>query len=409
MFSHFFITRPRFAFVISIVIVLAGLISLQVLPIAQYPEITPPQVQVEASYPGASAEVVEATVATLIETQVNGVEDMLYMSSTSANDGSYTLIVTFAVGTDPDMAAVNVQNRVALATPQLPEEVTRQGVSVKKQSTNILLVLSLFSPNDTYDELFLSNYASINIRDVLARVPGVGEAMIFGAKDYGMRLWLDPDRMASLGITTSDVSNAIRDQNIQAAAGQVGQAPSAPEQQFQYTLQTRGRLAEVSEFEDVIVRANPDGSMVRIGDIARVELGAQSYAAFGRLNGAPSVNLAIYQLPEANALEVAEGIKAAMVRLAQRFPDDIEYTIPYDNHPVYQRLPGRAGGDLVHRPGFGDLRGLRLSPGLALHPDPSARDPGLSDWHLRRAQRPGVLHQHRDPVRLGASHRHRGG
>lgn len=330
MFSHFFINRPRFAFVISIVIVLAGLISIQALPVANYPEITPPQVQVQASYPGASAEVVESTVATLIEAQVNGVEDMLYMSSSSANDGSYTLTVTFVVGTDTDIAAVNVQNRVALATPQLPEEVTRQGVSVKKQSTNMLLVISLSSPNGSYDEIFLSNYTSINVLDVLSRVPGVGDASIFGAKDYGMRIWLNPDRMTGLGITTSDVSNAIRDQNIQAAAGQVGQAPSGPQQQFQYTIKTKGRLVETSEFEDIIIRANPDGSVVRISDVARVELGSQSYAAFGRLNGAPTINLAIYQLPEANALDVAEEVKIAMARLAQRFPDDMQYQIVYD-------------------------------------------------------------------------------
>lgn len=330
MFSNFFIERPRFAFVISIVIVLAGLIALYALPVAQYPEITPPQVQVTASYPGASAEVVEATVAQPIEAQVNGVEDMLYMSSTSSNNGTYTLTVTFQVGTDADLAAVNVQNRVALATPQLPEEVTRQGVSVKKQSTSMLMVISMLSPEDTYDKLFLSNYASINVIDTLARVPGVGGVSIFGAQDYGMRIWLNPDRMASLGVTTQDIAAAIRDQNVQAAAGQLGQAPAPPGQQFQYTVKTQGRLSEVGEFEDIIIRANPDGSVVQVKDLARVELGAQSYAATSELNGQSAVAFAIYQLPEANAMDVANGVKAELQRLAERFPEDVAYQVIWD-------------------------------------------------------------------------------
>ncbi|MEM9557147.1 MAG: multidrug efflux RND transporter permease subunit [Acidobacteriota bacterium] len=328
--SRFFIERPRFAMVLSIVIVLAGLVSLQTLPITEYPEITPPQVQVRASYPGASAEVIEATVAAPIEAQINGVEDMLYMSSTSTGDGSYELTVTFAVGTDPDLAAVNVQNRVALATPTLPEDVTRQGVAVSKQSSAILLVVSLTSPTGTYDQTFLSNYTSINLLDSLARVPGVGNASIFGPRDYGMRIWLDPDRMASLGVTAGDVAAAVRDQNVQAAAGRVGGPPGNEDQALQMTIRAEGRLGEVEEFAQIVVRARPDGSVVRIEDIARIELGAQSYSGFNRVNGSPSTNFAIYQLPDANAFDVAAGVRTELERLAKSFPQDLEYRIVFD-------------------------------------------------------------------------------
>ena len=330
MFSAFFIDRPKFAFVISIVITLAGLISLATLPIDQYPDITPPVVQVSASYPGANAQVVEATVAQPLEQQVNGVEGMIYIASTSGNDGTLNMQVTFEVGSDPDIAQVNVQNRVALAQPQLPEEVVRQGISVRKQSTNLLLVINLTSPNGTYDSLYLSNYATINLLDALARVPGVGQATIFGARDYSMRMWLDAGRMASLGIATSDVVRAIREQNVQVAAGQIGGAPSDPDQQFQYTIRTQGRLDDVGAFQDIIVRARSDGSSVRIKDIARVELGARNYASFGLLNGKPSANIGIYQLPGANALAVANRVQQDVRRLSERFPQDLKASILYD-------------------------------------------------------------------------------
>ena len=330
MFSAFFIDRPKFAFVISILITLAGLISLFTLPIDQYPEITPPVVQVSASYPGANAQVVETTVAQPLEQQVNGVEGMIYIASTSGNDGTLNMQVTFEVGADPDIAQVNVQNRVALAQPQLPEEVVRQGISVRKQSTNLLLVINLTSPNGTYDSLYLSNYATINLLDALSRVPGVGQATIFGARDYSMRMWLDAGRMASLGIATSDVVRAVREQNVQVAAGQIGAAPSDPDQQFQYTIRTQGRLDDVGAFETIIVRAHPDGSSVRIKDVARVELGARNYASFGLLNGNPSANIGIYQLPGANALAVAGRVQQEVTRLSQRFPRDLQASILYD-------------------------------------------------------------------------------
>ncbi|WP_295888399.1 efflux RND transporter permease subunit [uncultured Thiohalocapsa sp.] len=328
--SKFFITRPKFAFVISIVISLAGLLALRALPVAQFPEITPPTVSVSTQYPGASADVVEQTVAAPIEQEVNGVEGMIYMSSKSDNDGRYSLTVTFDIGTDADMAQVKVQNRVATALPKLPQEVQRQGVKTEKQSTNMLLIVNLFSPNQTLDALFLNNYATINVKDTLGRVNGVGKAEIMGVMDYGMRFWLKPDRMTALGVSVADIQNAVAEQNVQVPAGQIGAPPAPTDQQFQYTVTTKGRLSEVEEFANIIIRMQPDGSAIRIRDVARVELGAQAYSAEGRLNGQPSVVLAVYQTPDANALATADGVRAALAGLAERFPDDMDYSILYD-------------------------------------------------------------------------------
>jgi len=330
MLSAFFIDRPKFAFVIAIVTTLAGVLAIAALPVAEFPELSPPQVQVTAKYPGANAEVVEQTVAAVIEAEVNGVEGMTYMSSKSSNDGSYTLKVTFEIGVDGDTAQVNVQNRVAQATPKLPEEVTRQGVTTKKQSSSMLLVASVFSPGGTYDNLFLSNYTSINIRDTLARVNGVASVDILGGRDYSMRVWLRPDRLTSLGLTATDVIQAIREQNIQVSPGSIGAQPAPAGQQFQYTLRAEGRLEDVSQFNNIVLVAKTDGSVVRIGDVARVELGAETYGWFGQLNSKPAALLAVYQLPDANALEVAKAVKAELARLSERFPEDMEAKVTYD-------------------------------------------------------------------------------
>ncbi len=330
MISDVFIDRPRLSIVISVVLTLAGLIAITQIPVAQFPDIVPPQVQVTTAYPGASAAVVESTVAQPIESKVNGVDQMLYMKSSSANDGSYTLSVSFALGTNPDINTVNVQNRVNQATAQLPDEVKRQGLTVKKKSTAMLQVVALTSPKGSYDALFLSNYATINLVDTLARVSGVGEVFLFGPLDYSMRIWLSSDRLTALGLTPSDVIAAIQGQNVQAAVGRIGAQPMTPDQQFQITLQTQGRLSDVEEFESIVVRANPDGSTVRVRDLGTVELGSKQRDSFSRLNGGDTAALAVYLSPGANAVATADGIKKAMEGLAGRFPDDLSYEVIYD-------------------------------------------------------------------------------
>ncbi len=330
MFAKFFIENPIFSSVISIVIVVAGLVSVGALPVAQFPEVVPPTVEVKATYPGANASVVAETVASPIEQEVIGVEDMIYMSSVSASDGSYTLTVTFEVGTDLDMASILVQNRVTLAEPKLPEEVQRQGVSTKKKSTNIIMIASLSSSDDRFDELFMSNYATLNIRDRLSRIPGVGEVNIYPEMDYSMRIWLDPDQLKSRRITTGEVIAAIREQNVQVAAGQIGRPPAPAEQKFQYAVNVLGRLSDIEQFEDIIIKTGEGDRITRLGDVARVELGAQVYDITSRLNGAVSASIAVYQLPGSNALEVSRQVRAALAELSAFFPEGLEYSIPYD-------------------------------------------------------------------------------
>jgi len=316
--------------VISIVIVLCGLISIPLLPVGEFPQISPPQVKVTARFPGANAQTVVDAVAGPIEEQVNGVEGMVYMESTTSNDGTYSLSVTFDFGVDPDLAQVNVQNRVTRAEPLLPEEVRRQGVTVDKQSTDMLMVVNVFSPDGSLDPYFISNYTKVNVADVLARVRGVSDADNLGSLDYAMRVWLDPDRLAALSLTTDDVIAAIREQNVEVAAGQIGGPPAPAGQQFQYTLTTQGRLRSVEEFERIVVRAGGGGQIVYLQDVARLELGSQSYASFGELDGQPSAVLAIYKLPEANALAVAEEIRTTIEDLRAEFPDGLDAAVLYD-------------------------------------------------------------------------------
>ncbi len=330
MFSKFFIERPIFASVISIVILLAGAASIRVLPIEQYPNLLPAVVSVQARYPGASPDVISQTVAAPIEQQVNGVENMIYVQSAASSDGLMNLNVYFAIGTDPDQATINVNNRVQAALPVLPEEVKRQGVTVKKKSTSILVFAALTSTNPAHDPVFMSNYVDLNILDELKRVPGVGEAMIFGAKDYAMRVWLRPDRVAQLGLTPSDVVSAIREQNAQFAAGQIGAEPLTHPVDFTYTVTTKGRLEEPEEFGEIIIKANPDGSRIRVKDVARVEIAARDYTSDPRVNGRPATLIGIYQQPGANALAVADAVRATLERVKGNFPEGMSYAIPYD-------------------------------------------------------------------------------
>jgi multidrug efflux pump subunit AcrB len=333
MFSKFFIDRPIFASVLSIVITLAGGIAVWTLPIAQYPEITPPTVEVAAYYPGANAKTVADTVAAPIEQQVNGVENMLYMSSQCTNDGMYTLTVTFRVGVDLNMAQVLVQNRVSLAEPILPELVKRRGVMVKKKSPSTLMIVNLFSPDESRDNLYLSNYATIQLRDELARLKGLGDITYLGQRDYSMRIWLDPGKMAFRGLTATDVSAAIEQQNIQVAAGQIGQPPVPSGQVYQYTMTTVGRLADPNEFANIILKTDNDGRIVRLKDVATIELGAQAYDQTCTLDGKPSVALSIYQRPGSNALETAKVVREKMDELKARFPQGLDYAIVYDTTP----------------------------------------------------------------------------
>lgn len=331
MFADIFIRRPRLAMVIAILITLAGTIALVNIPVAQYPDITPPTVQVSASYPGADAETLAETVAAPIEQQVNGVEGMIYMASTTSSSGLYTLTVTFGVGTDPDIAQVNVQNRVALATPLLPDAVTRLGVNVRAQQPNFLMIANIFSPQGTHDGLFLSNYAQINVVNPISRVAGVGSATLMGGLSYSMRVWLDPQRMAALGITSDDVTNAIQQQNVQAGAGLIGAPPISDDQVLQYSITALGRLESVDQFADIIIRTSAEGGIVRVRDIGRVELGAQSYSSMSQLNGKPAATMAIYQSPGSNALGVAASVKAQLEMLKDRFPADVSYEVIYDS------------------------------------------------------------------------------
>ncbi|HBU6228413.1 TPA: efflux RND transporter permease subunit, partial [Enterobacter hormaechei] len=326
----FFIKRPRFAMVIALVITLLGAIALRIIPVEQYPQITPPVVNVSASWPGASSADVAEAIATPLETQLNGVDHMLYMESTSSDEGTYSLNITFAAGTDPDLAAIDVQNRVSQALAQLPTEAQQNGVQVRKRATNLMLGVSLYSPNNTHTPLFVSNYASTQVREALSRLPGVGQVQMFGARDYSMRIWLRPDRMNALNVTTDDVAQALREQNVQGAAGQVGTPPVFNGQQQTLTINGLGRLNQADDFASIIIRAGEMGQLVRLKDVATIELGSRSYSSGAQLNGHDSAYLGIYPTPSANALRVADAVRAELERLSTRFPDDLVYEVKFD-------------------------------------------------------------------------------
>jgi HAE1 family hydrophobic/amphiphilic exporter-1 len=334
MFSHFFIKRPIFAGVISIVIVILGLLALGRLPVARYPEITPPSISVSAFYPGADAQTVADTIATPIEQEVNGVENMLYMRGVCGNDGSYSLSITFESGTDLDTANVLTQNRVSAAIAKLPQEAQRMGVTVKKKAADANIYLALYSPNGTHDGLFLSNYANMRLRDELARSPGVGQVDSFGIGDYSMRIWLDPQAMRVRGLTPNDITQAIRDQNVQVAAGSVGEPPVPEGQATTLSVRVQGRLADEEAFRNIVLRTAPDGGMLRLGDVARVELGSSSYKFTSSYNGQESATLVVYQIPGANALEVVDGVTQRLEELSESFPDDLDYRIVFNNTDV---------------------------------------------------------------------------
>ena len=330
MFSKFFINRPIFASVISLVIILAGLVSMEVLPVEQYPNIVPTEIQISARYPGATAEVLADTVAAPLEQEINGVKDMIYMYSNATSSGYLTIGVVFDIGTDPDQATIDVNNKVQAATPQLPSEVTKNGVTVEQKSNSILQVVTMRSTTDRYDTIYVSNYALLNVLDEIKRIKGVGSASLFASQDYSMRIWLSPDKLADHNLTSQDVVSAIQGQNSQFAAGQFGQEPMKEVQPYTYSVNTKGRLVSAEEFGNIILNTDSNGAILRLKDVARIELGAQDYSVNSRFNGEPAVAFAIYLQPGANALETAELVKTKMAELSKSFPEGITYDIPYD-------------------------------------------------------------------------------
>ncbi len=408
MISGVFVDRPRLAIVIAILTTIAGLIAMLRIPVAQFPDIVPPQVQVTTRYPGAPASVVEATVAQPLEAQVNGADRMIYMKSNSGNDGSYGLTVSFELGTNPDINTVNVNNRVQAALSRLPQDVQRQGVTVQKRSSAILEFLAFYSEGGKQKPLYISNFVTINVLDTLARVPGVGSATVFGALDYSMRIWFDVARLTQLGLSPSDIANAIQSQNVQAPVGRVGARPTAEDTQFQLNVQTQGRLTTPEQFGDILIRANPDGSLLHLRDVARVELGAATQDTSSELNGNPAVTVGVYLAPGANAVQTAARVNQALATLSQRYPEGLEEPRLLRQHHL--RLGHDQGGPQDARRGVRARCARRVpvprQPARDHYPD--CRGAGEPDRHLRRAARRGLLREHDLAAGARARHRHRG-
>ncbi len=406
--ARFFIDRPIVAIVISILTVLLGVVAMLGLPIAQYPDIVPPLIQIQTTFPGADAITVEQAVATPLEQQMNGVEDELYMQSVNASDGSITLRVTFDVGTDRNADQVNAQNRVSQAQPSLPADVNTFGLTYRKTQGTPLMLISLYSPKGTYDGLFLGNYALINVNDALYRVPGVGQVLNFGASEYAMRIWVKPDQLAKLSLTVSDLLRAVQSQNTVNPSGQIGAEPAPEGQEFTYSVRAQGRLVTPEEFGNIVVRLNPDGSAVRLRDVSRIELGALSYKQIGRFNGKPSSIIGIYQAPGSNALAVAEGVKKQMADPQGPLPRGSRLRGLRRHHPAGDR--GDQGDPDHPRRGDGARhpRRLPLPPELAGDAHPPDRGPGVAHRHLRGFPAPRLLDQLALPLRPRPRDRPRG-
>jgi multidrug efflux pump subunit AcrB len=415
--SGFFIDRPRFAAVLSIMIFMIGAISIFRLPISEYPEVAPPQVVVRAQFPGANPRVIAETVATPLEEQINGVEGLLYMGSQATADGSMVLSVSFKIGTDPEQAATEVQNRVNRALPRLPEVVRQIGVTTEKSSSNLTMVVHLVSPDNRYDALYLRNYASLNVRDALLRIPGMGTVLAFGSGDYAMRIWLDPQKLASRNLTSSDVVKALREQNAQVAAGVVGAPPAPNRTEFQLAVNTQGRLSSEAEFGDVIIsadtsgnstNANATGALVRIKDVGRVELGPNSYSLGSLLNNKEAAAVAVFQAPNSNALALSNNVRATMEQLKADFPPGVEYRIVYDPTRFVQTSIEKVIVTLIEAVLLVVLVVIVFANLARVHHS-AAGGAGQHRRHLRGAAGFGLFHQHADPLWFGSGHRHRGG
>ena len=406
--SKFFIDRPIFAGVLSVLIFLAGLLALRVMPISEYPEVAPPSVVVRAQYPGANPKVIAETVATPIEEAINGVEGMLYMSSQATTDGLMTLTVTFRLGTDVDKAQQLVQNRVSQAEPRLPEEVRRLGVTTVKSAPDLTMVVHLLSPNDRYDMTYLRNYAVLNVKDRLARIDGVGQVLLFGSGDYSMRVWLDPQKVAELGLSASDVVNEIRAQNVQAAAGVVGASPGLPNLDLQLSVNARGRLQTEEEFGDIVIKSGANGEVTHLRDVARIELGASEYALRSLLDNKPAVAVPIFQAPGSNAIAISDNVRKAMAELKSSMPEGVDYEIVYDPTQFVRASIEAVVHTLLEAVALVVLVVIVFLQTWRASIIPLVAVPVSIDRHVRGDVRVRLLDQRADAVRPGAGDRHRG-